>query len=88
MARKVQNVGTAERWLRIVGGGLAALVGLMLLLPVPASVGAGVLGLALVLLGSDFVYTGVTGYCPLYNKLGWSTARAGGGPGRGRPRPR
>jgi hypothetical protein len=79
--RKVQNVGTAERWLRVIGGGLAALVGPVLLLPAPASTGVGALGVALVLLGLDFVYTGITGYCPLYNKLGWNTARGGGGIG-------
>ena len=77
---KAQNVGTAERWLRIICGGLAALVGLVLLLPAPASIGAGAFGVALVLLGLDFVYTGITGYCPLYNRLGWSTARSGGSP--------
>lgn len=81
--RKVQNVGTAERWLRTIGGGLAAIVGLVLLLPAPASIGAGALGVALVLLGLDFVYTGITGYCPLYSRLGWSTARGGGSPPTG-----
>ena len=80
---KVQNVGPVERWLRTIGGALAALVGLVLLLPAPASVGIGALGVALVLLGLDFVYTGITGYCPLYNKLGWSTARGGGSPPAG-----
>lgn len=73
---KVKNVGTIERSLRILGGGLAAVIGLFVLLPSPASVGAGVLGVTLVLLGLDFVFTGLTGYCPLYHRLGWSTARA------------
>lgn len=72
---KAKNVGTIERSLRVLGGGLAAIGGLYLLLPSPASIGAGVLGVALVLLGLDFVVTGARGYCPLYRRLGWSTAR-------------
>ena len=75
--QKVQNVGTVERWVRVLGGGLAALVGFVLLLPSPASFPMGALGVGLVLLGADFVFTGITGYCPLYNRLGWSTARTG-----------
>lgn len=31
---------------------------------------------AVLALGIDFVVTGVHGYCPLYKRLGWSTARA------------
>ncbi len=74
--KQVKNVGATERRLRVLGGGLAAVVGLFVLLPAPASVGIGVLGIALVLLGLDFVFTGFTGYCPLYHRLGWSTASA------------
>ena len=73
MQRK-QNVGPLERGLRVVGGGLAVVIGLGLLLAGAASlvwVGAAI---ALVLLGLDFVVTGITGYCPLYHRLGWSTA--------------
>jgi hypothetical protein len=68
-----QNVGTVERWIRIIGGSLAALIGLFLFLPVPASLLLGLVGIVLVLLGLDFVVTGITGYCPLYHRLGWST---------------
>lgn len=77
--QRVQNVGAVERWVRVLGGGLAVLVGLVILLPSPASVPSVVLGVALVLLGADFVFTGITGYCPLYNRLGWSTARTANG---------
>lgn len=83
MVQKAQNVGTAERWLRIIGGGIAAIVGLVMLLPTPASIGVGAFSVALVLLGLDFVYTGITGYCPLYNRLGWSMVRSGGSPPTG-----
>ena len=76
MMNRIKNVGAIERSLRILGGGLAVLVSLYALLPSPASIGAGVLGVALALLGLDFVVTGLTGYCPLYRRLGWSTAHA------------
>ena len=76
--QKVQNVGAVERWVRVLGGSLLAFIGLAYLLPGPVSVPMVILGVALVLLGLDFVYTGLTGYCPLYNKLGWSTARPPG----------
>ena len=68
-----QNVGTVERWIRVIGGSLAAIVGLILFLPVPASLLLGLAGIVPVLLGLDFVVTGITGYCPLYHRLGWST---------------
>ena len=72
MKRK-QNVGTVERWIRVIGGTLAAILGLFLLFQVPASLLLGLAGVVLVLLGLDFVVTGSTGYCPLYHRLGWST---------------
>lgn len=71
---KAKNVGTIERSIRIVGGGLAAIIGLFILLPSPVSAVSGGIGVVLVLLGIDFVITGLTGYCPLYHRLGWSTA--------------
>lgn len=80
--QRVKNVGTPERWLRIAGGAILAFVGLAYLLPGPPSAFLGALGVLFILLGADFVFTGVTGYCPLYNKLGWSTARRDSGSGR------
>ena len=71
-----QNVGTVERWIRIIGGSLAAIVGLFLFLQIQASLLPGLAGIVLVLLGLDFVVTGITGYCPLYHRLGWSTNHA------------
>ena len=61
--------------MRILGGGLATL-GVLLQLASPASL---LLGLAyglVILLGLDFVMTGLTGYCPLSHHLGWSTVRS------------
>lgn len=73
--KRTQNVGTTDRWIRTIGGGLAALVGLILLVSGPGSL---LLGLAyglLILLGLDFFVSGLRGYCPVYQRLGWSTAR-------------
>jgi len=75
--RREQNVGVVERVIRIVGGGVVALVGLVGLVLFIEGLGNLLLGLAfvaLLLLGVDFVVTGVTGYCPLYHRLGLSTA--------------
>jgi len=75
--RREHNVGTVERGIRIVGGGVAALVGLVGLVLFIQGAGNFLLGLALVALifvGVDFLVAGVTGYCPLYYRLGLSTA--------------
>ena len=86
--QKERNVGTAERWVRVIGGAVLAFVGLAYLLAGAGSVLAVVIGAALILLGADFVFTGITGYCPLYNRLGWSTARTRERSKRERLRPR
>lgn len=72
--QREQNVGMVERVARVLGGGLAALVGLALLLSGPATFLLGAAALVLVLLGLDFVITGLAGYYSLYHRLGWSTA--------------
>lgn len=73
--KKKQNVGMIERVLRVALGGALAIWALVLLFG-----GGGLIWLlvyvALIALGIDFVVTGITGYCPLYNLLGWSTAPA------------
>ena len=71
-----QNVGPVERWIRVIGGSTAVVVGLTLLLGGPANVLIAFGLVALTLLGFDFAVTGITGYCPLYQRLGVSTARA------------
>jgi hypothetical protein len=69
----MKNLGTIERVLRVVLGGALAIWALTLFLS-----GGGLIWLltyaALIALGVDFVVTGIRGYCPLYNRLGWSTA--------------
>lgn len=70
----MKNLGMTERVLRVVLGGALALWALSLFL------GGDILvwqlaDVALIALGLDFVTTGIRGYCPLYKRLGWSTAR-------------
>ena len=70
---KKRNVGMIERGVRVALGGALVIWALVLLL------GGGnliwlLLYIALIALGVDFIVTGIRGYCPLYNLLGWSTA--------------
>ena len=69
------NVGTAERIVRVIGGGLVATTSVALLVG-GSSLWAAGLEIAGIALGIDFIYTGIRGYCPLYHRLGWRTARA------------
>jgi len=73
-ARK-PNVGTGERVARVIGGGLVAGLGLALLIMGSGAVWLIAADVVLITLGADFVVTGLTGHCPLYRWLGWSTAR-------------
>lgn len=70
---KATNVGAVERIIRVTGGGALAAVSVLLLIGT-SSIWAGALEVAGIALGIDFVYTGLTGFCPLYHKLGWATA--------------
>lgn len=63
------NIGTPERFARVILGGAAALLGVVILAGGPG-VWALVGSLLLVAAGLDFVVTGATGYCPLYARLG------------------
>lgn len=69
----MKNLGMIERVLRVVLGGALAIWALTLFLS-----SDGLIWLltyaALIALGVDFVVTGIRGYCPLYSRLGWSTA--------------
>lgn len=69
-----KNVGTLERVLRVLLGAALAITAALLLAAGGALVWR-LLDLALIALGIDFVVTGIRGYCPLYKRLGWSTAR-------------
>lgn len=67
------NIGMIERVLRAVLGGALAVWALLLLLDGGTPLRL-FLYVALIALGLDFVVTGIRGYCPLYKRLGWSTA--------------
>ena len=69
-----KNLGTVERVVRVVLGGILAGWALSLFLGTIVLVWRLAYG-ALIALGLDFVVTGIRGYCPLYKRLGWSTAR-------------
>jgi len=59
------NVGDAERWLSLAGGGFLVWLGLQ-----KRSLG----GLGLAALGSSLVYRGATGHCSVYSALHVDTA--------------
>lgn len=69
-----KNLGTVERVVRVALGGSLAVWAFSLFLGGDGLVWRLADG-ALIVLGLDFVVTGIRGYCPLYNRLGWSTAR-------------
>lgn len=73
-----QNLGTVDKWVRTLGGSLASLAGIALLIPGLATLLSGVLGVMLVLLGLYLFVTGTTGYCPIYRRLGWTLRRVEG----------
>ena len=62
------GLGPTERALRIIGGGLLAIIGLNFWLTSGGLIAWAWFGGAL--LGLDFVVTGVRGHCPLYARLG------------------
>ena len=69
----MKNLGTVERVLRVTLGGGLAVWALVLFIGSHGFVWR-LLYVALFALGADFVVTGIRGYCPLYKRLGWSTA--------------
>ncbi len=66
--RRRFNVGIAERWMSLAGGGTVLGIGLWR---------RGIGGLLLGLLGGLLLFRGMSGYCPLYGRLRISTARPG-----------
>ena len=69
MRRPQINITPLERAGRILIGGAAAIIGLVLLVSASGALAAVLLTL-LVLAGLDLVVTGALGHCPLYAKLG------------------
>ena len=64
------NLAGPERAGRVVLGGFAAVVGVVLLVSASSAI-AIVLEVLLVLAGLDLAVTGALGHCPLYQKLGY-----------------
>jgi len=69
-----KNLGTLDRIGRVVLGGSLVLWALSRVLSASGFI-ADLAYMALIVLGGDFVVTGIRGYCPLYTKLGWNTAQ-------------
>src|SRR5215510_12666003 len=61
------NVGSRERWISGIAGGVVALYGLR-----NRSIG----GLLLTMLGAGLIHRGVTGHSELYKRFGVNTAKA------------
>ena len=70
----MKNLGTIERVVRVTLGGALSIWALVQFLG-GDGLASRLLYVALIALGVDFVVTGIRGYCPLYNRLGWSTAQ-------------
>lgn len=66
---RIVNISAVERGGRIVVG-IAAIVAGLLLLAAASSVLAVVLEVVLIVAALDMVFTGATGHCPLYQRLG------------------
>lgn len=63
------NIGAPERVARVLLGGAAAVLGVVVLAGGPG-IWALLGSVLLIAAGLDFVVTGATGYCPLYARLG------------------
>ncbi len=63
MLHLTRNVGTAQRVLRIIAGGMMAVGGVMLFQGQPA-------GYVLAAMGAMGLLTGLTGYCPACAMIG------------------
>jgi uncharacterized membrane protein len=61
-----RNVGDSDRKISLVAGAGSMLYGLTR---------GGMLGLALTAVGGLFVYRGLSGHCPMFSRMGYSTAR-------------
>lgn len=72
------NVGKGKRVARVAGRGLVAGLAVAFLVGGTASLWLIALEGVAIALGVDFVITGLTGHCPIYKKLGWSTVRTEG----------
>ena len=72
------NITPVERFGRVLIGLVGILVGMSLFMATPTLV-SGMLEVLLILAGLDLVFTGATGHCPLYKKLGYTPKALRGG---------
>jgi hypothetical protein len=72
-----QTVGKVEQVVRMIIGGLAPFLGIVLLVPGKASLASGAAGIMLVITGLYLFVTGYTGDCPIYH-LGRDTRHVQG----------
>lgn len=64
-----QNVGIADRMLRVGMGIVLIVLGIL--------IAKGTIGTVLVILSMPLLVSGITGFCPTYTLLGISTKRKG-----------
>jgi uncharacterized membrane protein len=64
------NIARSERWLAAAGGSILAIAGLRRRSPA---------GIAMIVGGAELLRRGITGYCPMYEALGFRTAPKGQG---------
>lgn len=64
-----QNESSVERILRVIGGVLLLVIGLL-------GVFQGTLGIIVIVLGAILILTGVLGWCPLYALFKFSTRKS------------
>lgn len=70
----MKNLGIIERVLRVALGGALVIWAFVSFFDANGLIRT-LLDVALIALGADFVVTGIRGYCPLYNRIGWNTAQ-------------
>lgn len=73
-ARTRVNVSSTERTIRVTYGFIGVISGVTLL-PAVVMVSTGMLLVILIGTGLYAIVTGITGYCPFYNQLGFSFRR-------------
>ena len=69
------NIATWERALRVLVG-VGLLVASLVVFRGAGTLGGWALVSGLALLGLDMLVIGISGFCPLYHKLGWGMAPA------------
>lgn len=77
MRRPTINITPAERAGRLLVG-LVGVIGGLVLLGTASGTVVAVLEVLLVLAGLDLAVTGALGHCPLYRRLGYTTALSEG----------